>query len=246
MMQTHADSTGSEAALARRLMRLADRAALATTFVLGEPGSVAPQPYASFVLLASDLDGSPILMLSDLADHSRNLHADPKAALLLAPAAGAAEPLAEPRLTLIGELRADGQDRLKGRFLDRHPGAALYASFADFRCYRMAVRKGHLVAGFGRIRWLKEGSLLLGPQALSFWPEEGNRARRMNVDEPDLMERLGAQASGVSAPWRLTGIDPEGCDFRAGERTARLSFAEPAGSVEAALERMRFAGGVSA
>jgi putative heme iron utilization protein len=246
MVQTHADSTGSEPALARRLMRLADRGALATT--LAPEGLEDPRraPYASFVLLASDLDGSPILLLSDLADHSRNLAADPNAALLLAPAAGAAEPLAEPRLTLIGRLRPESLDRLRARFLDRHPGAALYAGFGDFRCYRMAVRKGHLVAGFGRIRWLDAGALLLGQEALSFWPEGSNRARRMNVDEPDLVDRLGVRASGMAGPWRLTGIDAEGCDFRAGERTARLDFAKPAASVDMAVELMRLAGGVSA
>ena len=61
MVQTHADSTGSEPALARRLMRLADRGALATTLAPEGPEDARRAPYASFVLLASDLDGSPIL-----------------------------------------------------------------------------------------------------------------------------------------------------------------------------------------
>jgi hypothetical protein len=87
---------------------------------------------------------------------------------------------------------------------------------------------------------------VLGPEALCFWPEGSNRARRLNVDETDLVDRLGVRASGTAGPWRLTGIDAEGCDFRAGERTARLDFAEPAASVDMAVELIRLAGGVSA
>ena len=244
-MQTHADSSGCEEALARRLMRLADRAALATLLSPPAPdggGRGGRQPYASLVLVASDLDGSPILMLSNLADHSRNIAADPKVSLLLAPALNAPEPLAQARLTLIGEAQPDGSERLKERFLSRHPGAALYAEFADFRCYRVRCDKAHLIAGFGRIRWLEGERLRLGPDALGLWPEAGNLVRRLNVEEIGLVERLGATAGGAAAPWRLTGIDPEGCDFRAGERTARLDFPSKAGSGAAALEFIRQAG----
>jgi heme iron utilization protein len=235
-MQTHADLSGSGEALARRLMRLTDRGALAT--ILSRP---APEgggrPYASLVLVASDLDGAPVLMLSDLADHSRNIAAEPRVSLLLAPALGAQEPLAEARLSLVGEARPSAEERLRGRFLLRHPGAALYAGFADFRCYRMEVEQGHLVAGFGRISWLKGERLLLGPSAFGLWPEGSNLVRRLNVEETALVERLGASAGGAAAPWRLTGIDAEGCDFRAGERTARLEFPN---AVESAADAVGF------
>ena len=241
-MQTHADSCGSEEALARRLMRLADRGSLASVLRADAPSGGGGQPYTSLVLVASDLDGSPILMLSKLADHSRNIAADSRISLLLAPGIGAAEPLAEARLTLIGEARPEADGRFKERFLDRHPGAGLYAGFADFRCYRVRCRAAHLVAGFGRIRWLEGERLILGPEAVALWPEAGNLARRLNVEEPGLVERLGAAASGEIAPWRLTGIDAEGCDFRTGERTARLDFAAPADSTVKALALIRQAG----
>ncbi len=238
-MQTHADSSGSEEALARRLMRLADRATLASALRSEAPGGGGGQPYASLVLVASDLDGSPILMLSNLADHSRNIAADPRVSLLLAPGIGAPEPLAEARLTLIGEARPEVDGRLRERFLDRHPGAALYAGFADFHCYRVTCRKAHLVAGFGRIRWLEGERLRLKPEAVALWPEVGTLARQLNAEEIGLVERLGTAATGVAAPWRLTGIDAEGCDFRAGERTARLDFASPVDSAAKALKLIR-------
>jgi hypothetical protein len=238
-MQTHADFLSSEEILARRLMRLADRGALATLLARPSPEGGGGGPYASLVLVASDLDGSPLLMLSDLADHSRNIAADPRISLLLAPGSGAAEPLAEARLSLVGEARPEPAERARQRFLDRHPGAAVYAGFGDFKCYRIACREAHLVAGFGRIRWLQGPRLLLGPGALALWPEGGNLARRMNVEEPGRIERLAGMASGRAAPWRLTGIDPEGCDFRAGEQTARLDFPSAVESVAQALDFIR-------
>jgi hypothetical protein len=238
-MQTHADFLSSEEVLARRLMRLADRGVLATLLGAPAPQEGGAPPYASLVLVASDLDGSPVLMLSDLADHSRNLGADPRASLLLAPGWSEREPLAAPRLTLLGEARPDADDRLRQRFLDRHPGAAVYAGFADFRCYRLSCQRAHLITGFGRIKWLDGARLILGPEASRLWPEGGNLVRRLNVEETGRVERLGAEASGVAAPWRLTGFDVEGCDFRAGERTARLQFPSAVESVTKALDFIR-------
>jgi putative heme iron utilization protein len=227
-MQTHADFLSSEEILARRLMRLADRGALATLLARPSPEGEGGGPYASLVLVASDLDGSPLLMLSDLADHSRNIAADPRISLLLAPGSGAAEPLAEPRLSLSGEARPEPAERARQRFLDRHPGAAVYAGFGDFKCYRIACREAH-----------QGPRLLLGSGAFALWPEGGNLARRMNVEEPGRIERLGGTAGGMAAPWRLTGIDPEGCDFRAGEKTARLDFPSAVESATQALDFIR-------
>jgi putative heme iron utilization protein len=238
-MQTHADFLSSEEILARRLMRLADRGALASLLARPAPDGGGGRPYASLVLVASDLDGSPVLMLSNLSDHSRNIAADPRVSLLLAPAFGAAEPLAEARLSLVGEARPEPAERVRQRFLDRHPGAAIYAGFADFQCYRIGCEEAHLVAGFGRIHWLGGRRLLLGPEAAALWPEGSNLARRLNVEERDRVERLGAAASGVAAAWRLTGIDAEGCDFRAGERTARFDFPSAVDSVARALDFIR-------
>ena len=79
----------------------------------------------------------------------------------------------------------------------------------------------------------------LGPEAAALWPEGGNLARRLNVEESGRIERLGAQASGAAGPWRLTGIDPEGLDLRAGERTARLEFPSAVDSVTRALDFIR-------
>lgn len=139
---------------ARRLMRGCGRGALAT--------SLSGAPYASLVLVAADLDASPLLLLSDLAQHGRNIAFDPRVSLLLDATEGHPDPLAGPRLTVLGQAEAVADRRLLARFTARHPASAGYAGFADFRLYRVAVERGHLVAGFGRIEWIDGGDLCFG------------------------------------------------------------------------------------
>jgi len=228
----------------RELVREAGQAALASALARDGSG----RPYASLVLSACDHDGSPVLLLSDLADHSKNLAAEPKASLLFDGTAGRADPLTGPRASLIGELRPVADKalaaRLLARYTARHPGATDYAGFADFRLYRMTVESAHLVAGFGRIHWLT------GPEVLFDTAECGALAAaeaeivdHMNADHGDALEVIATSLLGLPKPagpgtWVMTGIDPEGCDLRAGGRRVRAGFAAPVrdpGTARAAL-----------
>jgi putative heme iron utilization protein len=146
-----ASETGAQA---RDLLRQAQRASLATLLENGAP-------YASLVLVAEDEDFSPILLLSYLAEHAKNLKRDPRASLLIDGTAGLDEPLTGPRVTLIGAMTKSDDERLKTRYLARHKSAALYAGFRDFAFYRMNVERAHLVAGFGRIDWIDAADFLL-------------------------------------------------------------------------------------
>lgn len=139
--------TASLTATVLDLLRHAPRASLAT---LAESGA----PYASLVLTADDGAGAPLLLLSDLAEHTKNLKRDRRAALLVETAVSAGDPLAAARATFLGEaVRAD-DEAAKARFVDRNPSAAAYAGFKDFALYRFAIARIHLVAGFGRIDWI--------------------------------------------------------------------------------------------
>ncbi len=153
---------GADVALARRMLAEAREATLATAFAGARPDERG-WPYASLVLLATDARGMPLLLLSDLAEHTRNLRDDPRVSLLIDATQGHADRLAEPRLTLLGRAAviADDADRAdaRTRFLARHPPAATYAGFGDFRFYRVTPDRAHLVAGFGRIRWIEAGAL---------------------------------------------------------------------------------------
>ena len=135
------------AATARELLLHAPRASLAT---LTETGA----PYASLVLTADDGTGVPLLLLSDLAEHAKNLKRDPRAALLVERAETTGDPLAAPRATFLGEVVRIADESARAIFVARHPSAAVYAGFKDFALYRFAVARIHLVAGFGRIEWI--------------------------------------------------------------------------------------------
>ena len=141
---------------AMAVIQAADRASLATA----QNG----WPFASLVLAALDADGTPLLLISDLAEHAKNIARGPRVSLLFDGTAGLADPLTGPRVTVLGEARqSDDPARLK-RFLARHPSAELYAGFADFHLYRVEVARAHLVAGFGRIHWIEAPELLAAAQ----------------------------------------------------------------------------------
>jgi putative heme iron utilization protein len=126
--------------------RLLAGAKMATLATLGDGG----YPVASLVAVAARENGAPLLLLSRLALHTRNLAADPRASLLLRNEA-AEEPMADARVTLIGKMSALVEPSARARFLARHPEAAVYIDFADFGFYTLAIETAHLVAGFGRI-----------------------------------------------------------------------------------------------
>lgn len=134
--------------------------------LLARSDQAAPQgfPYVSLVLLAPDQQGQPFLLLSDLSEHAQNLQRNPDLALLLDETADKEEPLAHARLALMGRACLEGDagksQALKEAFVAAHPKAKPWASFADFKPYRIDWIAAHFVAGFGRIAWLDSKDLM--------------------------------------------------------------------------------------
>ncbi len=230
----------------RALMRACDRASLATT--MAAPGMAEGSPYASLVLLALDLDATPLLLLSDLAEHSRNLARDPRLSLLIDGTAGLDDPLTGARASLIGRAEAVSDARLLARFTNRHPSSAAYATFRDFRLYRAVISRVHLVAGFGRIRWIDAGEILLAGDASVLADAEPSILEHMNSDHADAVNRIARGAGGAREGWRMTGIDPDGADFRSGGQIARRIFRTPiwdAGAARSELVHLAREGGAT-
>lgn len=224
MVKTPEQQAFSAPKAARRVLRLAVTGALATL----RPGDGAP--FTSLVTVATDPAGDPILLLSNLAVHTKNLAADGRASLLLvAPGGEGGDPLAGARLTLTGRVGPrDADPELRRRFLARHAVSAGYADFADFGFYRFAIEGGHLVAGFGRIVSLAPAELLtpLDDAAELVAAEEGAIAH-MTADHAEAVTLYATRLLGQQeGDWRITGIDPEGADLRAGSHVARLEFPE--------------------
>src|SRR5262245_26610622 len=108
-------------------------------------------PFGSLTPYGLDAEGQPILLISRLAVHTRNLAADARASLLVAEA-GDDDPLAIGRVTLVGRVAPLGDDERAAQrdgYLARHPNAQAWVDFADFGFHRLAVEAAYFVAGFG-------------------------------------------------------------------------------------------------
>jgi heme oxygenase (biliverdin-IX-beta and delta-forming) len=211
------------AADARTLIRRAFKASLAT---LDSPSGA---PYASLITLATDPAGSPIFLISTLARHTRNLAEDPRASVLIDGTGAAADPLQGARLTLSGQAEKVAGETVKRRFLARHPQAGFYADFPDFSFWRLNLEGAHYIGGFGRIVDLAAEDLLVPLEgALGLLEAEPGIVAHMNEDHADAIELYArAFAGGDPGPWRMTGIDPDGCDIALGQEARRISFAAP-------------------
>lgn len=236
------DQDPSPATTVRRLLRARDRGTLST---LTAPGGETPEgmPYGSLVLLAGDRDGAPLLLISTLAEHTRNLTHDPRASLLIEDTAGLDDPLTGPRATLVGEIGRDDSQAARDRFLARHPSARMYADFGDFSFYRMTVAHCHLVAGFGRIAWVPAARILPMPAPEALGGAEAEVVEHMNEDHSDAVQLFARVALGLdetppNGTWTMTGLDAEGFDLRQGGQVARLAFDHPIEDAEGARGAM--------
>lgn len=197
--------------VARRILRSATTASLGTLTLEGAP-------FVTFVTVATDMGGAPIVLLSGLAAHTRHLARDGRASLLMqAPASNGDDPLTGARATLVGRFQPVVREEadhahLFTRFLARHPEAEGYAGFGDFSVYRMTVDGVHLVAGFGRIARLTAADVLVSaPTADAFAAAEAK-----------LLSEFADMRPG------LVAVDPDGVDIVDGG-AKRLNFTRRAG-----------------
>ncbi len=236
----------SDAERSRTLIAGVRTAALAT---LGEHGF----PFGSLVSHAVDPAGRPLLLLSDLAEHSRNLSADPRASLM-ATELGSGDPLALARVTVIGrvaEVAAGEREAVLEAYRAAHPGA-FYAGFADFRLYRMGIESVRYVGGFGRMSWVGADEYAAAePDPLR--PHAAGIIGHMNDDHAEAMvlycRVLGARPDTSAA--RMVTVDRYGFAMLArdtpdGDETAvRLPFGrrvDTTGEVRAVMiELLRYA-----
>ena len=221
-MQENADF--SPAALARSLLRRSRQGALATLMA----GS--GDPYCSLVNVASHPDGSPILLISRLAVHTRNILGDSRVSLMLDERAGG-DPLEGSRIMLAGraeEAAATDLELLRRRYLNAHPSAEAFVDFGDFSFFRIRPSGTHLVAGFGRILDLRPAQFLTDiSDAGALLEAEQGAIDHMNSDHRDATGLYATRLLGAQpADWRCTGCDPDGIDLQAGATTLRLDFPE--------------------
>lgn len=192
------------ASVARDLMHLAGQGALGTLLADGSG-----QPFVSAIEFVPDADNTPVLLVSRLAEHTKNLERDPRASLLLTAAPGEGGLLAQARLTILGEARRfDPEPALVARFLRYLPEAERYLGLDDFGFFHLQPARLRLIGGFGSMGWLGSDALT-PPVALSL------------EQEAQMLAALGTDRA-----WdvRMLGLDREGIDVVRDGRRERRHF----------------------
>jgi len=206
-------------AAAKKLMRETRSGALGTLMA----GS--GDPYCSLVNVASAVDGAPLLLISRLALHTKNILADPRVSLLL-DERKPGDPLEGARVMLMGTAEKTESADARRRYLACQPEAEAFAGFADFAFYEIRLKAAHLVAGFGRIVDLKPVDILIdvsGADALV--AAEAEAVAHMNADHAETCRLYATKLLGApDGDWRCVGCDPEGLDLQRERTGLRLPF----------------------
>jgi heme iron utilization protein len=206
-------------AAAKKLMREGRSGALATLM----PGT--GDPYCSLVNVATAADGSPLLLISTLAVHTKNILKDPRCSLMI-DERKPGDPLEGGRVMLMGTASKSDDNDVRRRYLERQPEAEMYASFGDFAFYKVELKTAHLVAGFGRIVDLKPADVLTQvDDANELVAAEPDILAHMNEDHADTCRLYATKLLGAAdGEWRCVGCDPEGLELQQGRTALRLPF----------------------
>ncbi len=208
---------------ARRLLRAESQAVL-STLSLRRHG----WPFASLAPYALSRRGEPILLLSTLAQHTKNVRADSRACLFVQDRA-APEPQAAARVTLLGRVTPVAAEEVpdaRARYLARHPASEGYFAVHDFGLYTHGIDEVRYIGGFGAIGWVSGVDLLLDPAHDPLALEAGGICQHMNEDHPDALALLCSWRRKPADAARMVGIDAFGFDVDAwkGARVERLRF----------------------
>lgn len=190
-------------------------------------------PLASRVGVATDIDGTPLILISMLSAHTGAILAEPRCSLLVGEP-GKGDALAHPRMTILCHAKrlergSDDHARAERRYLNRNPKAMLYAGLGDFSLFRLEPDRASLNGGFGKAYALTSADLVTqGPVVAELAASEQSALDHMNAEHLDAVAvyaRHFAKASGDG--WTLTGFDADGMDLVAGDEVCRVFFAEP-------------------
>ncbi|MBI5937447.1 MAG: DUF2470 domain-containing protein [Betaproteobacteria bacterium] len=182
-------------------------------------------PFGSVTPFILDQQGRPVILISDLAEHTKNIAADARVSLIVQPFSQDMQEAG--RATLIGRAeRLPDKDALGPRYLRYFPKAEAYFAMHDFAFYRIEPERIRYIGGFGNIHWIEAAAYLAADNALA--AQETAILDHMNTDHADALLDFCRYFHGI-APEQATmiGIDGDGFDIRTDGRVLRFDFAEP-------------------
>lgn len=196
-------------------------------------------PYASLTPYCTAQDGSVLILVSGLADHTRNMLQDPRVSLI---SHDQRDPdiQTQSRVTLLGEAHPEpDRERLGARYQRHFPESGQLLAMQDFRFFRIRPKAIRLISGFGRAHWIDMADYAV-PDAAHLAEVESEVIDRVNADQlARLTRRVGTLHGIPPHPVRLAGLDCDGVALADERQTWRLPFDTPA--VDAAALRQAWA-----
>lgn len=218
---------------ARRLF-LQESFGVLSTISLDVPG----YPFGSVTPYCTDRKGRPIIYISHIAQHTRNILGDSRVSLTVFDTTGDSDDVqARGRVTCIGDAHAveeanvaDAVD-ISDRYFGYFPSARQYEQTHDFQFFRIDLVRVRFIGGFGQIFWVEPGEFLTANPFSA--PQESRIIRHMNDDHRDaLMHYTGGKAAVMA------GIDAEGFDVLQSGKKVRFDFDAPIANVEEARQAL--------
>jgi putative heme iron utilization protein len=218
--------------LARTLLRTTRHGSLAVL------NATTGAPAISRVGVSTDIDGTPIILISRLAPHTAALLADGRCALLLGEP-GKGDPLAHARISIdcvAAEVDRESPEhaRLRTRYLNHQPKSKLYADLGDFRFFRLEPTAASLNGGFGKAYALTPAHLLMrSPITAELQAREPGAVEHMNEDHFDSVDHYARHFLGLpQGNWLLAGIEEDGITISLGDNIHRIFFDQPLTSAD--------------
>lgn len=208
---------------ARLLLRKSKNAVLCTI-----SKKIAGWPFGSIAPYALDASGAPVLFISTIAEHTKNLEADDRVSVLVQEESADGEIQAHGRITVVGRAARvkDGDVRdVRARYLERVPSSASYAEAHDFHFYRIVPEHVRFIGGFGKIFWFAPEKLRLDPALDPLAASAAGIIEHMNDDHGEALQLYCRAFKSVTpASAKMIGIDQFGFDVEAKEPDVRLRF----------------------
>jgi len=223
--------SGDEQAYAARQVLAGTFHGVLSTHSLEQAG----YPFGSVVPYVLDRDGLPLLLLSHLSQHTKNLDADGRCGLTVVEA-GAGDVQERGRLSAVGDVALSGHDADAERYFRYLPHARMYFEQLGFRFYRFVPLRFHWNGGFATARWFGSGRIVrANPLSRE---SEARIVAHMNQDHADALHGYSAAADGGNDTDGVTmlGIDAEGIDLKAKGRLRRIPLARMVCSAAEARE----------
>ncbi len=220
----------SAAEEARTIAAATNAATLASLTAAGDP-------WASFVTYGL-LGGAPVLCVSHLAEHGRNLAADPRASLSVVAPGAETDPLASARITVAGIVeRPVGAelDAARAAHVAAVPAAKYYIDYSDFAVWVLRVHRVRWVGGYGRMDSASAADYAAAePDPVR--PRAAGAIEHLNADHAAGLAEMARALGGFpdTASATCTGIDRYGLDLKVmtprGAAYTRVGFGGPLSS----------------